>query len=105
MWALFHSFLHSPGPYVAIQRALGADRLRRICLDEVLLLREGERVLDFGCGPGYVLNYMLRVDCVGVDTDPRCIDYAKDIIPGEAASCASSFRRRMSRRSHHSTPS
>src|SRR3981081_1149380 len=82
MWALFHSLLHSPSLYVAIQRALGADRLRRICLDEVLLLREGEHVLDFGCGPGYVLNYMPRVDCVGVDIDPRCIDYAKEHYSG-----------------------
>jgi SAM-dependent methyltransferase len=74
---LFHSPLHSPSLYIAVQRAFGADRLRRICLDDFLLLREGERVLDIGCGPGYILDYMPRVDYVGFDTEARYIDYAQ----------------------------
>jgi SAM-dependent methyltransferase len=76
-----HRFLRSPLLYVGLQRILGADRLRRICLDEFLRLREGERVLDIGCGPGYILNYMPRVDYVGFDTEPRYIEYAKEHFP------------------------
>ena len=63
--------------YIGLQRILGADRLRRICLDEFMKLREGERVLDIGCGPGYILDYMPRVEYVGFDTEPRYIEYAR----------------------------
>ena len=70
--------LRSPSLYIRWQRILGAYRLRQICLDDVLKLREGERVLDIGCGPGYILDYMPRVDYVGFDTEPRYIEYARE---------------------------
>jgi SAM-dependent methyltransferase len=74
--APLHNFLRSPSLYVRWQRILGAYRLRQICLDDVLKLRAGERVLDIGCGPGYILDYMPKVDYVGFDTEPRYIEYA-----------------------------
>jgi SAM-dependent methyltransferase len=55
----------------------GAERVRQISLERFAKLREGERVLDIGCGPGHVLDYMPRVDYVGFDTEPRYIAYAK----------------------------
>jgi SAM-dependent methyltransferase len=73
-----HNLLRSPFLYIRWQRMLGAHRLRQICLDEFLQLREGERVLDIGCGPGYILDYMPRVDYVGFDTEPRYIEYARE---------------------------
>jgi SAM-dependent methyltransferase len=72
-----HGFLRSPLLYIGLQRILGADRVRQICLDRFVKLREGERVLDIGCGPGYVLEYMPRVEYVGFDTEPRYIAYAR----------------------------
>jgi SAM-dependent methyltransferase len=75
--SLRHSFLRSPILYIALQRLLRADRGRRICLDQFMKLREGERVLDIGCGPGYILDYMPRVDYVGFDIEPHYIEYAK----------------------------
>ena len=76
--SLFHSLLRFPYLYIMVQRSLGADRMRRTCLDVFLKLRDGERVLDVGCGPGCILNYMPRVDYVGFDTEPRYIEYAMD---------------------------
>jgi SAM-dependent methyltransferase len=73
--------LRSPPLYIRWQRILGADRLRQICLDDFLKLREGERVLDIGCGPGYILDYMPLVDYVGFDTEPRYIEYAREHYP------------------------
>ena len=40
--AHLHDFLRSPSVYIRWQRMLGADRLRQICLDDFLKLREGE---------------------------------------------------------------
>jgi SAM-dependent methyltransferase len=79
--APLHRLLRSPALYIRWQRILGAYRLRQICLDDFLKLREGERVLDIGCGPGYILDYMPRVDYVGFDTEPRYIEYAKEHYP------------------------
>src|SRR6476620_2468677 len=75
--APLHNILRSPSIYIWWQRLWGAYRLRQICMEDVLKLREGERVLDIGCGPGYILDYMPRVDYVGFDTEPRYIEYAK----------------------------
>ena len=41
--------------YVALQRGIGADRLRYRCLDE-LDLQPGQVVLDVGCGPAYYFD-------------------------------------------------
>ena len=70
-------FLRSPILYIGLQRMLGAGRVRRISLDRFVRLREGERVLDIGCGPGHVLDHMPCVDYVGFDTEPRYIAYAQ----------------------------
>jgi SAM-dependent methyltransferase len=62
--------------YVALQKAIGADRLRYRCIDE-LALRPGESVLDVGCGPAYYLDRLATVRYVGFDTSARYIDYAR----------------------------
>lgn len=42
-------------------------------------LREGSRVLDIACGPGFYCSRMTKrgCDCVGIDFAPASIDYAK----------------------------
>jgi SAM-dependent methyltransferase len=62
--------------YVALQRGLGADRLRYRCLDE-LALKEGECVLDVGCGPAYYFERMPDVRYFGFDTSQSYIDHAQ----------------------------
>jgi SAM-dependent methyltransferase len=72
-----HGLLSHPVAYVWLQRVLGAEKLRRVCLDRFAQIRSGERVLDIGCGPGWICDLMPDVDYVGFDTDKRYIDYAK----------------------------
>lgn len=62
--------------YVALQKALGADKLRYRCLAE-LGLRGGETVLDVGCGPAYYLDRLPKVRYYGFDTSERYIEWAR----------------------------
>jgi len=62
--------------YLALQKAFGADRLRRLCVD-ILSPQAQERILDIGCGPAYILDYMPSVTYHGFDTEYRYIKYAK----------------------------
>ncbi|SDZ40307.1 O-methyltransferase [Micromonospora pattaloongensis] len=63
--------------YVALQRGLGADRLRYRCLDELGLV-DGDTVIDVGCGPAYYFERLPRVTYFGFDTAPRYIDWARE---------------------------
>jgi SAM-dependent methyltransferase len=69
------SVLGNVGAYVALQKAVGADRLRYRCLDE-LNLQGGETVLDVGCGPAYYLDRLPPVRYFGFDTSERYIAWA-----------------------------
>jgi SAM-dependent methyltransferase len=63
--------------YVALQRAVGADRLRYRCLDE-LALSEGDTVIDVGCGPAYYFARLPKVNYFGFDTSARYIEHARN---------------------------
>lgn len=71
------NLLDQPWAYIAFQRAYGADRLRRLCLTK-LDAKPGERILDIGCGPAYLLDYLPDVTYVGFDTEPRYLTYARE---------------------------
>ena len=63
--------------YVALQRGIGADRLRYRCLDE-LDLQPGQVVLDVGCGPAYYFGRLPEgIRYYGFDTSERYITYAR----------------------------
>jgi SAM-dependent methyltransferase len=68
--------LGNVGLYIALQKALGVDRVRYRCLDEAEL-KPGERVLDVGCGPAYYLDRLPEVDYYGFDTSAPYIAYAR----------------------------
>lgn len=76
MLAAVKSLLGHVPLYIALQRGLGADRLRYRCLDE-LALKDGDTVIDVGCGPAYYFERLPRVRYYGFDTAPRYIDYAR----------------------------
>ena len=54
-------------------------------------------MLDIGCGPGYVLNFMPQIDYTGFDTEPRYIKYASEHYPGRGKFYCERFAR------HHVT--
>jgi SAM-dependent methyltransferase len=83
MLAAVKSLLGHVPLYVALQRGLGADRLRYRCLDE-LALSDGDTVIDVGCGPAYYFERLPLVRYFGFDTAPRYIDYAQKRWGGRA---------------------
>lgn len=84
--------LGDPRMYLALQRLLGSDRLRKLCIEK-LDAAKGERVLDLGCGPAYVIDYMPAVDYVGFDTSARYIEYAKRHYAGKGTFYCEMFSR------------
>lgn len=62
--------------YVAVQKGIGADRIRHRCLEEAAL-KPGERVLDVGCGPAYYLDRLPAVSYVGFDTSAAYLAHAR----------------------------
>lgn len=70
-------FLEHPLVYEGFQRAVGKNRLRRRFVDEFVRPQPGERLLDFGCGPGDLVPFMPRVDFVGFDISATYIASAR----------------------------
>lgn len=69
--------MSSPVIYLLSQWIIGAKRSRLICVKEyVSPLVVGQRILDVGCGPGYVAEYFPRSEYIGFDTNRRYIEYA-----------------------------
>lgn len=77
MIATLRQLLGNVGLYIALQKAVGADRVRYRCLDDAEL-KPGERVLDVGCGPAYYVGRLPEVEYHGFDTSGRYIAYARD---------------------------
>lgn len=74
----FSRILRAPSVYSAFRRAIGTDRSWRVYLNEYVRPVTGEKVLDVGCGPADVLQYLPEVDYTGVDISAEYIESAKE---------------------------
>lgn len=67
-----------PFVYSLFQNMLGADRSRRELVSTYIRPQPGERVLDFGCGPGTIFPYLGEVaSYTGIDLNGDHIETAK----------------------------
>jgi SAM-dependent methyltransferase len=71
------SLLERPGVYSLFRRLVGRDTARSIYAREHLRLERGQRVLDLGCGPGDIVQFLPAVDYVGYDINPAYIERAR----------------------------
>jgi SAM-dependent methyltransferase len=72
------AILSSPALYQAYQNAGGFFGARIKAISEYLTIRPGMRIVDIGCGPGYILRHLPQgIDYVGFDIDEAYIDHAR----------------------------
>jgi SAM-dependent methyltransferase len=72
------SVLRHPALYQAYQNAGGFFGARIKAIADYLTLRPGIRVIDIGCGPGYILRHLPEhIEYIGFDIDEAYIAYAR----------------------------
>lgn len=70
------SLLAFPFLYESFTGLLGGSKARSIYAKEYIQATSGNRVLDIGCGPGDIVEYMPSIDYVGFDFNQKYIDSA-----------------------------
>lgn len=71
------SILRSPTVYEAVQQLFGANRIRKWFADNYVKAKPGDRVLDIGCGPANILEYLKGVDYIGWEPNPAYVETAR----------------------------
>ena len=69
--------LSLPKVYRLFATLTGAHRSRTECVARYIRPKESDRVLDCGCGPADLLDYLPDVDYVGIDIDANYVAEAR----------------------------
>ena len=77
---MIKKILNIPAIYHLSQKIFLADNFRKKILKK-LITNKDSVILDIGCGPGNMINYLSYSKYYGFDTDPNYIDYAKNKYP------------------------
>ena len=72
-----YSILRHPIVYEMVQTIFQAERNRRWFSNTYVNAKPGERVLDIGCGPANLLDYLGDVQYIGWEPNPSYIESAK----------------------------
>lgn len=67
--------LSLPAVYRAFQGLVGGESAWRPYIENVIRVQAGERMLDIGCGPGHIVQWLSGVEYHGFDLDE---DYIKE---------------------------
>jgi cyclopropane fatty-acyl-phospholipid synthase-like methyltransferase len=77
------AILSHPVIYNSFQRIVGIDKAFSKYVNEIIRPVDGSRILDIGCGEGYILNFLSHnIDYVGYDISSPYIEYAKEKFRG-----------------------
>lgn len=71
------SILKIPFVYSFFTDILGVKKARKEILGNHVRAKPGERLLDIGCGPAQVVEYIKDIDYYGFDSNPEYIEAAK----------------------------
>ena len=71
------TLLALPAAYEAFSLLVGAGRSRRIYVHDHVRALPGQKLLDIGCGPADILDYLPSIDYYGFDISPAYIESAR----------------------------
>jgi 2-polyprenyl-3-methyl-5-hydroxy-6-metoxy-1,4-benzoquinol methylase len=74
---MIKKLLENPRLYMLFETVVGGVRTRRLCIQQYLAIPKGARILDIGCGPGYVAAFVPHSTYVGYDVERKYIEYAQ----------------------------
>lgn len=72
--------LESPTIYQSFQTLVGANRLYKRFVQEILKVQENDTILDIGCGTGELLKYFpnnISYKYIGIDLNEKYIEQAR----------------------------
>ena len=72
-----YSVLRLPWVYSAAMKAIARQDARRLLVERYIQPKARDRVIDIGCGPGSMLEFLGDVNYTGVDLDPAYIANAR----------------------------
>ena len=75
--SLSQFILKNPFIYWAYQRLVGGDTARKLFIKNNVKPVEGKKILDIGCGPGNIIDFLPKMDYYGFDIDANYIEAAK----------------------------
>src|SRR6266446_6274626 len=70
-------WLSFPLLYNLFQDIIGGNALRRRFIRDHVRAKDGDRVIDIGCGPAQILPWLPKVDYLGFDVNPAYIASAR----------------------------
>ena len=76
-----------PRAYELWLNLVGAPACAKVLVNEYVQPRVGDRILDIGCGPGTIVNYLPACDYMGFDLNPKYIEIAKAHFPAAHFVC------------------
>ncbi len=97
------SILEIPTAYTQFQKLVGSGSCHKIYARDYVRSRTGDRVLDIGCGPGSMLEYLPGVEYVGVDLSPNYIRAAQSRFGSRRGSFVNQSRSSPSKSPRHLT--
>jgi SAM-dependent methyltransferase len=70
-------FLSNPYIYSTTMRLLGTNEIIRMFVETYIRPKPGDKIMDIGCGPADILNFLPEVEYYGFDIDAGYIEAAK----------------------------
>ena len=81
------SVLAWPQAYQLFWNVIGGPARSRTLVAEYIRPREGDRILEIGCGPGTIVPYLPRCEYVGFDASAEYIEQARRRFPQSRFVC------------------
>ncbi|OIQ17376.1 trans-aconitate 2-methyltransferase [Lacinutrix sp. MedPE-SW] len=73
--------------YNTFQHIVGGVKARRLFVKNDVRLQANQKILDIGCGPGYLIDFLPDADYTGIDIDANYIKTAKERYPNDTFYC------------------